>query len=566
MVVFSMFALSFSEASPLKKKKKGKTPTIQEIQESERVFTDGMREHMLSNYNKALEFFFKADDLNPNQSGIAYMIAQVYFKNGDLSKASVFANKALQLNENSKHNYLLLTEIYSKEGKFGECVKTYQQMLKKIPKSDGFLYNLAEAQIYDRKYDDAVKTLDRIEKLFGKTEEISKQKQKLLMFQNKTDEAVSEARSLAELNPSVPQYKTSLAELLLSLNKKNEAYLLLEQVTNENPDDAYAHLMLYEFYKSNNQTQKAYESLNKAFGKSLSIDNKVSIILSLMSDAEKNEEKRKLLIDLAQKIVELHPQEAKSHSILGDVYLLDNNNEKALASFKKAVKLDESKNKIWQKVISMCADMNEVDSMVVYSEKAIELFPNQALFWYFNGTGKYIKKDYKEAAKALEYGKKLSLSDERLNAQFLSQLGDVYHNLKEYKKSDEAFREVLKRDSNNVHVLNNFSYFLSLRKENLDVAEKLSAKLIKLHPNDPTYLDTYAWVLYSMKNYEKAAEILSKAVSSTNNSTILEHYGDVLFQLGKTEEAFQFWVKALDGEGEFSEFLKLKIQDKKLYE
>ncbi|MFQ3576518.1 MAG: tetratricopeptide repeat protein, partial [Cytophagales bacterium] len=475
-------------------------------------------------------------------------------------------NKALHLNDNIKHFYLLLTEIYSKQGKFNESVKVYQQLLKKVPKTDGYLYNLAEAQIYDRKYDDAIKTLNQIEKLFGKSDEISKQKQRLYMFLNKTDEAINEAKSLVEANPNEPQHKTALAELLLSLNKKNEAFLLLEKVSQENPDDAYAHLMLYEYYKNTNQPDLAYKSLNKAFGKSLSIDNKVSIVLSLMSDAEKSEEKRKLLIELTQKIVDQHPNEAKSHSILGDVFLIANENEKALSSFKNAINLDASKNKIWQKIITMSADMKQIDSMVVYSEKAIELFPNDPLLWYFKGTGKFLNKDYREAAKALEFGKKLSSKEERLNSQFLSQLGDVYHNLNEHKKSDEAFGEVLKRDSNNAHVLNNYSYFLSLRKENLETAERLSLKLIHLYPNNPTYLDTYAWVLYSMKKYKKAKEALSNVIDLTNNAIILEHYGDILFKLGEQEKAVEFWKKALEGEGEYSEFLQKKIEEKKIYE
>jgi len=79
-------------------------------------------------------------------------------------------------------------------------------------------------------------------------------------------------------------------------------------------------------------------------------------------------------------------------------------------------------------------------------------------------------------------------------------------------------------------------------------------------------LDTYAWVLYSMKNFKKSEEILSQIVNKTNNATILEHYGDVLYQLGKIDMALEYWKKALSGEGDYSDFLRKKITDKKLYE
>ena len=394
-----------------KKKKKNNPPTQQEIFDAEKYFIDGMREYLQYNFNKALDFFYKADELHPNQSGIAYAIAQTHFKNGDLVKAENFARKALQLNENEKHNYLLLTEILNKQGKFSESIKIYQQLIKKVPKTDTYYYNLAEAQIYERKYEDAIKTLDKIEQIYGKSEEISKQKQKLYMFLNKTEEAINEAKSLVEANPNITQYKTSLAELLLSLNKKNEAFLTLEKAAKENPDDPYVNLLLFDYYKSNGETTKALEYIRKAFEKQLSIDNKISILLSLMNEISKSNLIKEILIELSKKVVEQHPHDPKAYSILGDIYLFSKEPNKAIESYKKAIALEPSNYKVWQATISLLAELNQIDTLVFYTEKAIEIFPNDVMFWYFHGTGKFLKKDYKGAAESLEQGKKLSSKD-----------------------------------------------------------------------------------------------------------------------------------------------------------
>jgi Tfp pilus assembly protein PilF len=149
-----------------------------------------------------------------------------------------------------------------------------------------------------------------------------------------------------------------------------------------------------------------------------------------------------------------------------------------------------------------------------------------------------------------------------------AQLGDAYNGLGDHAKSDEAYELVLKDDPKNEHVLNNYSYFLSLRKEKLDRALAMSAQLVERNPSSPTYLDTHAWVLYVRKEYGKARSFLEKAVAADPNGisgTILEHYGDVLFQLGEKDKAIEQWKKAKQ-KGENSQQLDKKIASGKLYE
>ncbi len=116
-------------------------------------------------------------------------------------------------------------------------------------------------------------------------------------------------------------------------------------------------------------------------------------------------------------------------------------------------------------------------------------------------------------------------------------------------------------------MLNNYSYFLSLRKEKLDEAVKMSTRLIQANPDNATYLDTHAWVLYQMGKMEEARKYIEKAVQQKENvsGTIVEHYGDILFRLGKEKEAMEQWKRAHEM-GETSDMILKKISDGKLYE
>ena len=90
-------------------------------------------------------------------------------------------------------------------------------------------------------------------------------------------------------------------------------------------------------------------------------------------------------------------------------------------------------------------------------------------------------------------------------------------------------------------------------------------KLMALESENSTYLDTYAWVLYKQKKYEKAKELLERALISSDDGTVIEHYGDVLYQLNDKENAVLQWERSKKT-GDYSEFLDKKLQDKKLYE
>lgn len=210
-------------------------------------------------------------------------------------------------------------------------------------------------------------------------------------------------------------------------------------------------------------------------------------------------------------------------------------------------------------------ELRQPDSVLVHTEKALELFPNQAVFWYYNGTSYFEKKNYPRAIKSLEYGKKLTPDDPKQVAQFNLLLGDSYHSVKDYPKSNGAYEAVLAQDPDNPHVLNNYSYYLSLRNEELPKAKALSGKLVAKFPNDETYLDTHAWVLYKMKDYQAARKVLEKIAVTSKNGTIVEHYGDVLFQLGEKAQAVQQWQRA-QTLGDASALIGKKIKDQQLYE
>jgi tetratricopeptide (TPR) repeat protein len=272
-------------------------------------------------------------------------------------------------------------------------------------------------------------------------------------------------------------------------------------------------------------------------------------------------------ISLAKQLSETHPNESRTNVIYADLLMRLDKKAEARDMYSKAARIDGSVFQVWGAILQLDGDLNQVDSMLVHSEKALEVFPNQGMLWYSNGTAHLMKKNYKEASSSLEESRKLIKDKPELIPIINAQLGDAYNGLGDHQKSDEAYELSLKENPDNDYVLNNYSYYLSLRKEKLDLALKMSEKLVLKNQSNPTYLDTYAWVLYIRKDYKKAKEFLEKAMvdSSGVSGTIVEHYGDVLFKLGERDNAVAQWKKA-KRMGETTELLDKKIATGALHE
>ena len=233
----------------------------------------------------------------------------------------------------------------------------------------------------------------------------------------------------------------------------------------------------------------------------------------------------------------------------------------------KILTVDKSKYQVWNQLLVCESEMGAFDSLAKHSGEVMELFPEQAAPYYLNGIAYIRLKKYDKAVQPLKEGQQFVFENVPLEVEFCANLAEVYNNLKQYEKSDKEFDKAIELDPNNAPILNNYAYYLSLRKQNLEKAEKMSRRSLDISPNSVNNLDTYGWVLFQEKKYEEAKRYLEKAFDKGgfNRPAIVEHYGDVLFFLNETDKAVENWKKAREL-GANSDLLNKKIADKKFYE
>lgn len=535
------------------------------LREAEFYFTEGEKYFILEDYAKALVLFEKSSDINPDNATVYYKKAQIHLKADETQKALQDIQKALVLEKNNKYFYVLASDVYTRLGDFNEAADTLEEMIANLDGTDQYLFELAALYLYQKKYDHALNAYNKIEEIYGISEEIVSQKINIHLRLNNAEEALNESKKLIDAFPDQSEFALKYAEILIANERNGEAITFLNKYLLNNKS-AEAHLVLSELYLENEKIDMAITNLNAALeSEELSPENKVQVVIEF-SQQLPPEKQGEVTIEMINRLVELHPDAHTVRALQGDILFQNNQRVEAKNAYLKALELDESNFTVWQNTLQLLFEMNKPDSVIYYSERALEYFPNQGALYYFGGAANLQKENYEEAAFMLESGKKLVVQNKGLYGAFNSMLGDAYNGMEDFKKSDDAYEAALEINENDYGTLNNYAYYLALRKDQLDKAEQMAQRAVKNNPNNSTFLDTYAWVLYANEKYKEAKKVMEQAIAAGNISAVhYEHYGDILYKLGDIDGAVKQWqiAKGMDPD---AALIDKKIADRKLYE
>lgn len=533
------------------------------------AFMEANKQRILENWDEAGELYRKALKIDPDHDASMYELARIYKRQGRIDDAILLVEKAVQLNPKNEWYYLLLADLYRQNRQYDKVAEVFKNLITVFPEKIDYRYDLAGIYTVTGEYKDAIQQYDDIESIIGVTEDVSLKKRNLWNKLGKPKKAMDEVEALVKANPYNTRYLQILAEFYVNNEDYDKALDMYNKVVELDPNDPYIHISLSDLYRKKGNAEKAHEELKLGFANpDLDLDAKIQILITYYTFDQLFNEKKEQALELAKILYDTHPGDPRAMSLYGDLLYRSDQPEKAHEVITKVLEKDQSNYGVWEQQMFIENQLGMNKKLAETSKTASELFPMQPLPYLFNGFANYQQKEYEKARKSLETGSKLVVGNDKLQAQFYSTLGDIYNELGNNEKSDENYDKALAISPADAYVLNNYSYYLSLRGENLDKAREMAKKANDLEPDNPSFMDTYGWVLYKSGEYDQAEQWVKKALDHTekDGAVLLEHYGDILYKLGRKDEALEYWQKARDAGGEASEFLDKKIADQKLYE
>lgn len=530
-------------------------------------FINGNRYLMLKMPDEAVKEFKEALRINPNEAATNYLLAQIYLQKGVLTDAETFALKSTLIDKENTWYKKNLAEIYRQQKQYKKGAEVYASLYQKEPKNLNYLYDATYLYVMGNQLKLALKLLQQGEKVVGINEDIIKQKQSIFLAQGKPQKAITEMQKLTNAFPKNTRYMGLLADLYLNAGKEKEADDLYNQILAIEPDNGYALLALADGLRNQKKFNEWFDYTLRAIkSQTLDTKTKLKVVVECITGKEFGPKQNEKSMELAQALAVSEFDESAVWVLLGDLYAQQNNLNKAHEQYQKALKIEPSNFQIWQQLVYSATELGDQQIVLNDCAAALEIFPNEPMFYTYYTFSAYQLKQYQKCIDMAKKGIEVSTEQQNYTIQLYATIGDAAYHLKQFATSDSAYEAALLVDPNNAYVLNNYAYFLSLRKTNLVKAAEMSQKSIELEPRNSSYYDTYGWVLFSNKKYSEAKEQLEKSLAITpKNAEVLDHYGDVLYFLGDVNTAVQQWLKAKEY-GVENPLIDKKIKDKKWYE
>lgn len=548
--------------------KKKKIDQVQELDEKSRLefdysFMEGVRNKITGNVQEALGWFDNCLKIWPSSPVAKYEIAGILTANEDFNGALQLAREAVTGNPDNIWYKILLANILQKKAMIEEACNIYAEIISKYPNREEFY--ILEAGLYTsvEKWQKAIEVYDRYEQQYGITEPVSIEKIKLYTKLDDVKKASNELLKLINKFPDRSEYLSLLAELYFNYNQDKKGLQILDRLLKADPKNGFVHFYLADYYRDKKQNDLADKHTRSAL-LSDGIENgyKIQYILKLILNPDTTLVSEPQLDAYMDLLMEKYSDDLSVRALHSDFLKKDNKLAEAKKELEYILSREQDNYLIWEELLLLCNEMSDTACMYDKSVEAIKYFPEQPLPYALAGVSLMMRQNFKDALLFFEKGVKLTADKEVLKSQFLSYMADCYYNLDSVKQAFSMFDQVLKINPNDILVLNNYAYYLSLRGENLSLAEQMSSKAVSLESDNPTYLDTYAWVLYKRGNYSQAKFYMKLAIEKSKelSGVLYEHYGDILYKNNEKEEAMKMWKKALEINTEVSNELKNKIE------
>lgn len=546
------------------------TIDTQELSHPLFLYTEGIKRNIIDHDTlQARRLFLRALESDSNYAPAHYELAGILLYE-EPDKAIEHSRRAVSLDSTNRWYKQLYGQALLVGEHYEEALPLFEHLVQ-TERNPDFYRLLALLYDRDRRPFSAIAILDSAERQFGINPYLGEMKRRLLLSTHQFDRALEEAQKVVEAIPYEPENHIALGEVYALMQRDSLAETSFRKAVEINPESVIAWAALGEHYNRRGDTRAYLNTAYKIFTlNGVPISEKLGMLRQMTANRRFYRENYPQIDILATTLHNAYPDHREVTEMFANHLISSGKIEDALTLFKRQTTQIGADRDSFTAVMEIESYLGHADSVSLYLNKALERFPNDAELYVRRGHLHLINKNLDAALDGYRDALKHAGND-TLRSTIWGYIGDIHHQKavngkeiitegafgtrstdrnerKHMERCYDCYDKALALYPENSGVLNNYAYFLSLEERDLEQALKMAEQATTLTANNPTYLDTRAWVLHKLGRNDEAKRLMRQAISldATNSADLQIHYGDILAALGEKFMAEVYWRKALD--------------------
>lgn len=534
-IILTLLFLILCLSSCKNQEKAVKQPNDNDIKVAQLVI-DAATQRELGNLEKASSLYKEVIRFQPNNSLAYYQLAAIDFESKNIASAIEYNQKAIELSPKNHWYRTQLAEIYLLTNQTDKAAAQYREIIELQPEVTEYYSELVGIYVNANEINKAIEIANLLEKRQGINEYCSMLKYNIYKSQNQHEKAIKEIEILSKEYPSNVAYLSILAQYYLNNEKEEKALNLMKKVEEIDSNNVENIVALMEIYYKKGDMPSAEIYIDKLCRTTkMGFEEKNQIILGLYkAKVDEDIETLRNYIKHLETMLNMYPEEGRLWQFLSIGYMRTFRMDEAYQACKKAVEYGVRDMDLYKRYIITQQFRAGDEERIKTCDDAIKLYPRECIFYIVKGYSLVNLKEYEKAIETLEKGLKYAKQQSDY-IDIYSNLAEAYYRIENKERAFDYFEKALEKDTNNLMVLNNYAYYLCLENIELDKAEKMSKQTYDAQSYNITFADTYAWILFTKKDYQGAKMILDNFLSEqeTWSETIKEHYQKILEALNQ---------------------------------
>lgn len=532
-------------------------------------YMEGEKQSILGNHEAAFALIQEAVRLNPGSLQARYGLAKSFLRINQVDTALALLRQVA--NSDTTHLWYNIgyanTAAHLRE--YDEARMALERIARNHRGKPEIYDPLASLYIQSKEYDKALACYDTLERYIGNSPELAANRVGLYDMMGDTATAISIAEELAAKKPTDIYILLYLNDVYRYYKRHAKQMDVINRVQELAPDEPIAYIEKANIYLTQGDTVAHHNEYNKLLrNENIEYDTKLKIIKDYIPSVIRWEDTSAITTAYTI-LIDLYPYETTARKEYVNLLIYLQEYDLATEQLKKLIEQSDEVE-YWENLTLSYFYQKLYTDATMAGQKAIEKGSRNFLAYLFISNISSNNKEYEQAAEYLHKALQVCSEEQKYERSLLhGSLGDIYHLQGRMEECFQQYDTALVYNPKNAMALNNYAYNLACNGGDLLKAEQMSASALKLEPDNKTFIDTYAWILFKMESYTLARIYMEQVIKEIKpedegSNVYYEHYGDILALSGEIDTAIAQWEKSYEIEP--TPLLKKKIEQKQYIE